>query len=127
MKEASIRVLVAWGCSVITAWAFLYQGLKKILPGEAEIYQSKFVDWGYDPSFATPIGVVEVVAGILVLFPGLASVGACAAIVVMIGAAYTHVSTGIGSPAFAIIIGLIAAVLMVLRWPDSYLKKLFSK
>ena len=125
MKEASIRDLVAWGCTLILAWALLYQGLKKVIPGPAEVYQSRFVDWGYEPGLALPIAVIELLAAVLVLFPRTASVGAFMASVVMIGAAYTHWNTGIGSPAFATVILMMSIALIFLRWPDSFFKKLF--
>jgi len=126
MKEASIRDLVAWGCTLILAWALLYQGLKKIIPGPAEVYQSKFVQWGYDPGMAVPIAIVEIVAALLVLFPRTATIGAFAASVVMIGAAYTNWHSGIGSPVFAIVILVMGISLIFLRWPDSLIRRLFK-
>lgn len=127
MKEASIRDLVAWGCTVIMAWALLYQGLKKVIPGQAEEYQSKFIEWGYEPDFALPIATFEILAGIMVLIPRVSSIGALIAIVVMTGAAYTHWSTGIGSPFFALVILIVGVVLLILRWPDSFVYKLFAR
>ena len=127
MKEASIRDLVGWGCSVIMAWALLQQGLKKLIPGPAEEYQMKFIDWGYDPEFALPIALLEIFAGILVLIPRTSSLGAFVAVVIMSGAAYTHWSSGIGSPGFAIIILMFGLILLILRWPDSFVRKMFAR
>ena len=127
MKEASIRDLVAWGCSVIMAWALLYQGLQKLIPGPAEEYQVRFIEWGYDPSFAMPIAIIEIVAGVAVLIPRMCSLGAMMAVVVMSGAAYTHWNSGIGSPAFALLILLFGLVLLVLRWPDSFVRRMFVR
>jgi uncharacterized membrane protein YphA (DoxX/SURF4 family) len=129
MKEASIRNLVSWGMSLIAAWSFIHQGWLKISPHEeaAAEYAIKFQEWGYEPEFATRIAIVEILVGIFVIYPRTSSIAASVGSVLMIGAIYTHLSTGIGSPAFAIILLLICLCLTVLRWPESIIRRLFAK
>lgn len=116
MKEDGIRDVCAWGLSVILAWAFIFTGWKTIFPS-AEL-EVRFHKWGYNEEFAFVVGVAEVFAGVLVLIPRIASLGAIILSVIMIGAIYTHLTTHIGSPLFAIVLLLLASTLLVLRWPD---------
>ena len=78
----------------------------------------RFANWGYASWFVTVIGVLETLGGVLVLVPRLASYGAAVIAVVMVGAAYTHATTGIGSPTGALILIVLAGILAWLRWPD---------
>jgi putative oxidoreductase len=119
MKEASIRVLVAWGLVVILAWAFIFTGWKTIFPSNE--LEMRFIRWGYSLDFAHWIGIAEVAAGVLVLFPRLASLAALGLSGIMIGAIYTHLTTTIGSPFFAIILLLVSLTVVILRWPESIL------
>jgi putative oxidoreductase len=119
MKEASIRQLVAWGLAVILAWAFIYVGWKTIFPSTE--LEMQFVQWGYNLDFACWIGIAQLVVGVLVLVPRLASIAALGIVVLMIGAIYTNLSTALGSPVFAVILLLIGGALLVLRWPECIL------
>ena len=124
MKEASIRKLISFGLSVILAWVFVMSGWRKIFPSE-EI-ESRFLDYGYDPEFAMQVGIAELIAGFVVVIPAVTSISCLAIIALMVGATYTHINTGIGSPSLSIAMLVLATVLMCLRWPESFLKRLVS-
>ena len=88
-----------------------------------EDYMAKFKDWGYDSDFALVVGVIELLVGLLLLFPRTTTVGSVIGFVVMLGAIYTHLSTGIGKPWLAIILALICLMLIIMRWPESFLNR----
>jgi hypothetical protein len=79
----------------------------------------RFAEWGYSPRFASGVGMLELVGAGLLLFPSLAFYGAGLLVVVMAGATWTHLSTGIGSPAFSLQLLLLAAAVAALRYPDA--------
>jgi len=124
MKEASIRNLACFGMSIIAAWAFISQGWMKTpwYAGES-VYATRFREWGYDADFAVTIGIIELIVGLLLIFPRTTTIGSSIGFVVMLGAIYTHLSTGIGKPGFAILLALVCLVLIFLRWPESILNR----
>ncbi len=124
MKEASIRKLACFGISIIAAWAFISQGWMKTpwYEGASE-YAARFKEWGYDPDFAVTVGIVEILVGLLLIFPRSTTIGSVVGFVVMLGAIYTHLSTGIGKPWFAIILAIICLLLVFMRWPESILNR----
>lgn len=81
---------------------------------------SRFEAWGYSGEFAIFIGIVELTVGLTVLWPKTVFYGALLLAVEMIGAAWTHIYTGIGSPFFAFIYLAMAMILLVLRRKDAY-------
>lgn len=116
------KTIVGWILSLLLAASFLSGGYPKLDPNAAMV--ERFEAWGYSAGFARLTGVLEMLGGLLVLIPGLAAYGAVILCMVMIGAVYTHLSTGIGSPAFALVYLVMAALLLWLRRADAYgLKK----
>jgi uncharacterized membrane protein YphA (DoxX/SURF4 family) len=126
MKEASIRKLACFGISIIGAWAFISQGWMKTpwYEGSSE-FAARFREWGYDPDFAVTVGIVEIIVGLLLIFPRTTSIGSVIGFGVMLGAIYTHLKTGSIEPLFwfAIFLGLISFTLIFLRWPESILNR----
>lgn len=106
-KTLDIRTMLSWALALILAWFFITSGYPKIIGGEA--MANRFVDWGYSREFSRIIGILEILGGILVLIPRAAFYSSILFIGIMIGAIYTHLSTGIGSPAFAIILLILAS------------------
>ncbi|MEM9532354.1 MAG: DoxX family protein [Pseudomonadota bacterium] len=104
-----LKAGVAWVLSALLSVSFIMAGWPKLDPGETMI--RRFENWGYSPQFAVLIGVLELLSGLLVLVPRTALFGGTLIVVLMVGAVYTHLSTGIGSPLFAFI--FIGAALMV--------------
>jgi uncharacterized membrane protein YphA (DoxX/SURF4 family) len=74
---------------------------------------------GYGTGFLLLIGALEALGGLMVLIPKFATWGAGLIMVVMLGATYTHLSSGIGSPAMAIASFVVAAIVAWLRKPDA--------
>jgi hypothetical protein len=87
-----------------------------------------FARFDYSSGFAVLIGVLEGLGGLLALVPGLVFYGSVSIAVVMIGATYTHLSTGIGSPSMALLSLAVAVLLMWLRFRNTYwLKDRFAR
>ncbi len=112
-----IRLVIAWALAMLLALSFAGSGLTKLNPNQAMV--ERFENWGYSGSFARLIGVMETTGAILVLFPSLAAYGAGLLAVVMIGAVYTHLSTGIGDPSNAAKLMVITGILIALRARDA--------
>ena len=106
MKELDAQTVASWVFGLILAWFFVYNGWPKLVPGEA--VTTRFQNWGYSQEFARIIGIFELAGAIMVLIPRTAFYGALILMVIMVGAIYTHLNTGIGSPAFAIILFVLA-------------------
>lgn len=119
MAKMSAKNIGAWVLSVLLAFSFLASGFPKLSPAESMV--TRFENWGYSGGFATLIGILEMSGSLLVLIPGLATFGAAIICTVMIGATYTHLSTGIGSPMTAMIFLVLAGILGWLRFKDAYL------
>lgn len=117
MERSPLRELLSWLMALIIALAFITTGWPMIVPSTS--VESKFIQWGYDSGFATIIGVSQIIAGILVLIPRTAMLGAVMVVIIMGGAIYTHIATAIGSPAFAVVLLLMAVALFFLRWNQS--------
>lgn len=84
--------LGAWVVAVLLSGAFLLTGGMKLMASPD--MASSFQRWGYPGGFMTVVGVVEVVAAALMLFPMTAFYGAMAIVTIMAGAAVTHVVHG---------------------------------
>ncbi|MCG8506977.1 MAG: DoxX family protein [Sphingomonadales bacterium] len=108
------KTFATWTISVLLGLSFLAAGWPKVLPNDNMV--ARFENWGYTAEFASLIGVLEILAGLLVLVPRTALYGAMLIGVLMTGAIYTHLSTAIGSPLFAIIYALMAVALGILRY-----------
>lgn len=108
MKETDLRILFAWALGLILALFFIINGWPKIASG-GKGWNAQFESWGYTTDFVLVIGILEILGGVMVLIPRVAFYGAILLTVIMAGAVYTHLSTGIGSPALAIILLVLAA------------------
>lgn len=97
-----------WILVIILGLLFISSGYPKIIPGESMI--ERFSNWGYSKSFAQMIGIIELLGGVLLVIPRVSIYASLMLLFVMLGAIYTHISTGIGSPWFAVI----TAALLVL-------------
>ncbi len=115
MKTNSLKKIGTWVISILLGASFILAGWPKIMPNESML--NRFESWGYSANFTVLIGLLELAAGILVLIPRAAFYGAIVIVVLMLGAVYTHVSTQIGSPLFAIIYFGMAVGLIFQRAP----------
>ena len=82
------------------------------------VWERMFRTWGYPDGFYLVIGAVEVIGGIALLIPRVASYSAIMLAIVMIGAAATQVlrggRNGVGEIVFASLLCGLAAI----RWRD---------
>jgi putative oxidoreductase len=93
MERHRIAAIVGWGlvwlATLMLVFAFGAQGLAKF--SSTSGWASAFETWGYPVWFRMLIGVLEIAAALLLLWPKSAPVGACIIIVVMIGGLSTHI------------------------------------
>jgi uncharacterized membrane protein YphA (DoxX/SURF4 family) len=117
MRSIRIRVVAAWALSILLFLTYLTVAPPKLMgdPG----WLQRFQEWGYSARFAGGIGMAELVAAALLLVPSLATYGAGVLTLILAGAIYTHVSTGLHSPTFALQLFFMTAALAALRYPDA--------
>ncbi len=113
-----VRPIATWILQVLLGALFILVGVGKFQQWDG--WTGRFEAWGYAAWFLALIAGLEIVGGVMVLFPRLASFGAALIAVIMVGAAYTHASTGIGSPANVVVHLLFCAAVGTLRWPDRW-------
>jgi uncharacterized membrane protein YphA (DoxX/SURF4 family) len=82
-----VRRGAAWLLGVYLAYLYVRMGWGKF-DGRGW-WATAFAEWGYPASLRVVVGVVEVAAGAALLLPRLASYGALALCVVMLGAGWT--------------------------------------
>jgi putative oxidoreductase len=80
--------IALWICQALLALMFVYAGAAKFT---SPLWPRMFARWGYPDHFYLVIGAVEVVAGVALLVPRLATGASIVLVVVMIGAGATHV------------------------------------
>ncbi len=81
-----------WVVSALLAALYLFAGSIKLAGTEQAIVS--FQNFGYADAFRLFIGVCEVTGAIGLLIPRLASLAAGGLMLIMVGAAYSHVSVG---------------------------------
>ena len=119
MSAASIqsvrptRRIGAWTLQGIIAAAFLAAGFAKLagVPFMVDLFEQI----GLGQWFRVVTGVVEVTGAVALLVPGLASIGALWLGGTMVGAVATHLFVLHSSPAAAVILGALNAVIVYLR------------
>jgi uncharacterized membrane protein YphA (DoxX/SURF4 family) len=85
MNKTKLLTILAF----ILAALFLMTGSAKFLMGQASLDQ--FEGWGYPPWFAYVTGALEITAGILLILRRTRFYGAALGVVIMVGAAITHI------------------------------------
>jgi uncharacterized membrane protein YphA (DoxX/SURF4 family) len=79
-----VRRAAAWLLGLYLAQLYVRMGWGKL--GADPFWTAAFAAWGYPAWFRVCVGVVELIGGLLLLIPPLASYGALALAVVMMGA-----------------------------------------
>jgi uncharacterized membrane protein YphA (DoxX/SURF4 family) len=108
-----MKNIVAWVLCILLGIFFLYNAYPKLTQNPDTVGFFEMV--GYGTAFLLLIGVLEALGGILLFFPRFATWGAGIIAVVMVGAAYTHISNDIGSPTRALVSLVVALVIAWLR------------
>jgi putative oxidoreductase len=110
-----LKIGGTWLLQLLVAVVMVGPGSQKFT---SPTWQRMFRTWGYPDGFYLVIGAVEVIGGIGLLIPRVASYSAIMLAVVMIGAAATQVlrggRNGVGELVFALLLSAIA----VIRWKD---------
>jgi uncharacterized membrane protein YphA (DoxX/SURF4 family) len=117
MESKATRITVTV-LSVLMALMFIAGGIPKIIGVPDAV--AGFAKYGYPDWFRVLIGVGEAGAGVLLLVPRLAWIGAGAIGVIMVGAAYTHALRATGEAhlvPFPLMLLAIAAFIAYARWP----------
>ena len=86
MKAKNISIWILQG---ILAGFFLLAGSTKLAGAERTV--EAFRNWGYDDGFRLLIGVLEAIGGVALLIPRASAVSALGLMVIMLGAAFTHI------------------------------------
>ena len=86
------KIIGLWVVQLLLAAMFVLQGVMKLTGGGG--WAERFSAWGYPDQFLLVIGAVELLAGVGVLIPVTAIPAASLIIVVMVGAAVTHLIHG---------------------------------
>ena len=104
-----------WLLQVLMAIVMAGPGIRKFT---SPTWERMFRTWGYPDGFYLVIGAIEVIAGIGLLIPRVASASAIVLAIVMAGAAATQIlrggRDGVGELVF---MGLLI-VIAVVRWRD---------
>jgi putative oxidoreductase len=85
--------------AAVGTWALqVLLGAMFVLIGTAKFFEPSwarnFARWGFPPGFHLAIGVLEVVGGVGLMVPGIASYAALGLIAIMVGASLTHLVHG---------------------------------
>jgi uncharacterized membrane protein YphA (DoxX/SURF4 family) len=110
---ALFKRVVVWVLQILLMIVMVGPGIQKFT---APIWQRMFRAWGYPEHFYLVIGAVEVVCGLGLLVPRIASASAIVLMAVMAGAAVTRLmngGSGVGELVFFTLLGVVAYV----RWP----------
>ena len=104
-----------WLLAVLLAVLMVGPGSQKFT---GPVWARMFRAWGYPDGFHLVIGAIEVIAGIGLLFPKVASASALLLAIVMAGAAATQVLRGGRNGVGEIVFMLLLLGLAALRWRD---------
>jgi len=109
------KIGATWLLTLLLAVVMVGPGSQKFT---GPTWERMFRTWGYPDGFYLVIGAVEVIGGIALLIPRVASYSAIMLAVVMIGAAATQIlrggRNGVGEIVFATLLCALAAI----RWRD---------
>jgi putative oxidoreductase len=101
-RRSRVTVGVLWTLQIFSAAVFLFAGVQK-LSGAPDMVQA-FATIGIGQWFRYLTATIELVAGALLLIPAVASYGAAALAVTMVGAIITHLFILGGSPIVPILL-----------------------
>lgn len=88
----TLRRVTAWLAGAWLAWMYVEMGWPKFFADG--FWSEPFARWGYPPWLRVLVGVGEVAGGVALLIPWIASYGALALGVVMLGAWATRAHDG---------------------------------
>jgi putative oxidoreductase len=101
-----------WIVSLLLAYLFFFQGLSKF--PDSSRWARAFAQWHFPVWFRLLIGVLELAAAALLLWPRTAFLGALTVIVVMLGGMATHVWWGHPEQSFHEAMPLVVATIIAI-------------
>jgi len=119
--------IALWVLQSVLAFAFLAAGSLKITKSKADLVQMPHMKWANDVSAGQIklIGLCEILGAVGLILPRalgiapiLTPIAAAALVLVMLGAVLTHVRLK-ESPAAAVILGILSAVVAAGRFPST--------
>lgn len=114
----STRNIIAWILQVLLGLAFIASGFNKLRDLPATI--NMFGSMGLPSLLAYVIGGAELLGGIGLLVPRLTRLAAIGLLIIMIGAVFMHATKipgGLAGGKPALVLLVLLAVLLWLRWP----------
>lgn len=110
---ARLKIIALWILSLLMAVVMIGPGAQKFT---GPTWERMFRAWGYPDGFYLVIGAIEVLGGLALLIPRLASASAIVLVVVMLGAAVTRMMNG-GSGVGELVFATLMAFIVYARWP----------
>ena len=108
-----LKIVITVVGTLLGLWMLL-AGSSKFL--SRDLFDTMFTDLGL-PLWLVPVtGVLEILGGVLVIVPRTAKWGAVLVGAVMVGAAASHLVSGFGSPAGALLALTLAGTVATVRW-----------
>ncbi len=116
MSQSKAKNIVGWVLQILLGVLFALSGAQKLM-GEATV-AANFEGWGYPDWFLMLTGVLELLGAIGLLIPMTAGWAASGLVLLMLGAAWTHISNNESLVAVVPLSFLaLLAVVAYLRWP----------
>lgn len=112
-----LKVGGTWMLTLLLAVVMVGPGSQKFT---GPTWERMFRTWGYPDGFYLVIGAIEVVGGIGLLVPRLASYCAITLSIVMLGASATQVLRGGRNGVGEIVFALLLAAIAWIRWRDRW-------
>ena len=81
---------ILWIFSILLGFIFVAVGLSKLVGASAIRWAERFLHWGYPTGAQYVVGTIEAIAGVGMVIPRWRKTAAGIAMVIMVGALYTH-------------------------------------
>ncbi len=98
---SDLRKAACWVAAAYIAFIFLWYEQYKLFghPGSVALFTT-LTDWagfpGYEKAMRLGVGICEIIASVLILFPATQGLGAIGALMLMTGAIFFHIVTPLG-------------------------------
>lgn len=118
MNQSRVRSVISWVIQILLAAVYVVAAFGKLISRPKVI--KMFRHWGFPDKFYLVIGVLELLGAIGLLIPRMAGYAAAGLIVLMVGAAATHLINGEGLQVLRPLLFIVfLAVVVYLRRPGA--------
>jgi uncharacterized membrane protein YphA (DoxX/SURF4 family) len=119
MNQTRAKSVISWVVRILLAVFYVLAASGKLI-GRPQVIEM-FRNWGFPDKFYLVIGALELLGAIGLLIPRIAGYAASGLIMLMIGAALTHLVNGEGSQVLRpIIFMMLLALVVYLRRPWAF-------